>query len=177
MNQVECECGVWTERRPCRNCLEEKVVQQATEIERLQTLVKEQRRTNTDQHDDLKRLREERKRALIKVDGVDYRVGHCRDNTTPDELRDIVFGLALKIEELRAIVNKRHTIRMIADRDRDVYDGKTRSWVTWELPDHKHGNVTSVNTILDCLGIVPEDRECFDLSMERAVEAPEAKGA
>ena len=35
MNQVECECGVWTERRPCRNCLEEKVVQQATEIERL----------------------------------------------------------------------------------------------------------------------------------------------
>ena len=31
-------------------------VQLQAEIERLQTLVKEQRRTNTDQHDDLKRL-------------------------------------------------------------------------------------------------------------------------
>lgn len=61
---------------------------------------------------EVERLRAEHTRALAKVDwlpllsnrnSTDYREGHLRDNTTPDELRDIVLGLALKIGRLQTI--------------------------------------------------------------------------
>ncbi len=57
----------------------------------------------------VERLQKQHKRALEKVDGVDYRVGHFRDNATPDELRDIVLGLAL--------VNKRLDKRLATAHD------------------------------------------------------------
>lgn len=38
----------------------------------------------------------------MRVEGVDYRIGHFRDNTTPDELREIVLGLALQLEPAEA---------------------------------------------------------------------------
>lgn len=38
-------------------------------------------------------------RALERVAGVDYREGHFRDNLTPDELRDVILGLAVQIEK------------------------------------------------------------------------------
>ena len=64
----------------------------ADEIERLQA--------------EAERLQTEHARALAAVDGVDYREGHYRDNTTPDELRCIVLGLALKIERLDALLHR-----------------------------------------------------------------------
>ena len=55
---------------------------------------------------EIARLQTEHARALAAVDGVDYREGYYRDNTTPDELRCIVLGLALKIERLDALLHR-----------------------------------------------------------------------
>ncbi len=85
------------------------------EIERLQG--RELVREYVKQAEKIERLQAERTRALVKVDGIDYQEGHFRDNTTPDELRDIVLGLALKIERLRA------GLQAIADNNSHRYAG------------------------------------------------------
>ena len=69
---------------------------------------------------------------------------------------------------------KRRIIRIVARIDSDVLGGVARRWVSWDLPNHEFGNVTSINTILDCLGITPKDGECFELSVEPV--AADAKG-
>ena len=65
---------------------------------------------------EIEQLKDANARALAKVDGVDYREGHFRDNTTPDELRDIILGLALTIERLKA---ERDVLRTTLRRDED----------------------------------------------------------
>jgi hypothetical protein len=65
-------------------------------------------------------------------------------------------------------------LRMVAEVSSDELKGSKRSWVSWDLPAYCTSNVTSVNTILDLLGIVPKNGECFLLSVERAAEAAQA---
>lgn len=45
--------------------------------------------------DEIERLRKEIEYANAYIDGVDFLEGHARDNTTPDQLRAIVLGMAL----------------------------------------------------------------------------------
>ena len=72
-------------------------------------------------------------------------------------------------------MTKRRVIRIVARVDGDVLDGVTRSWVSWDLPDREFENVTSLNIILDCLGITPKDGECFELSVEPIAAEAEDK--
>lgn len=50
----------------------------------------------------LDRFVAERDRALAAIDGKDLREGHIRDNSTPDELRDLLLGAGLEIARLKA---------------------------------------------------------------------------
>jgi len=47
-------------------------------------------------------LRRQLAEAIARVDGVDFREGHWRDNCTPDELREVILGLAIQLATARA---------------------------------------------------------------------------
>lgn len=57
-------------------------------------------------------------------------------------------------------------INLIAETHSDELDGQQRRWVTFKLPEHETENVTSINTLFDCLGIVPEEGQRFKLIIE-----------
>lgn len=67
--------------------------------------------------------------AAAMTDGVDYQIEHFRANRTPNELRDVILGLAVRLAEQSQVIDRlveacRDSMRLI-DNEADCWAART----------------------------------------------------